>query len=280
MPRGRMRVPHCVGEYEAGDTSCDGQPDGATRADQAVCAWRDRCSAFQQYLISVDGDVEDHVEIRKELDPDGDERFYGVPLEGYAKFLKLCDTEIRRWKVSRGHPQRSPKHFARNYRAPAKWLQKKARKALDARQAARRNEAMKLVEHFKEQLLDELPGYNFAGKRAIIRPGHLYMVDRRRSSKYLACYCRTGDGRDVPIALLIPRPATLTLDLALPVPITGYGAFGVDFVRRLDAQDHPGKSRFKSVVKRADKERIAMAAEVIGRLHERGELLLPSPPAR
>lgn len=41
--------PPCVGEHEANNTVCNGDPQGQTVIDKIPCAWRDRCVGLQAY---------------------------------------------------------------------------------------------------------------------------------------------------------------------------------------------------------------------------------------
>ena len=57
----KKTVPTCLGHYDEGDTVCDGDPEGVTADERALCAWRVRCGGFKSHLAATGEDVEKYL---------------------------------------------------------------------------------------------------------------------------------------------------------------------------------------------------------------------------
>lgn len=294
--RQNERAPLCVGDYEAGDSVCDGNPGDA--ADNP-CGWRDRCSGLQCYLNETDRDIDELVhykvvtdKIQHEDEETGEtwttekEQEYAFANGPWKKFETLCDKQAERYGIVEGtptkdpvgdpppKPEKKPQPDKRKFLKPSKKAQKAAKKALTKRAQERREQLAVVFQHFVRHLATELngTGYGFVGSKQALGRGSLYVVNRLEKSGYMSVYCNNPTGRDAALVSAKFKPRDLTLDLMLPIQVDDVANQGRKNLK-LEPLEEGGL--FRSVAMGLDKEGVALAAETIAALVASGKICLP-----
>lgn len=291
-------APLCVGDYEAGDGECDGDPEAEASAIQAPCGWRDRCSALQCYLNETDKAVTDFVdhkfkkttsevydEVTGEYTEKTTESEYAVPKGSRDKFVELCEKQAKRYGVKDGTPTKDPvgdpkpkvkkpkTEDRRKNLKPTRRARQAARRALTKRAGERHKMLWLLYEYFLLKLTEELEGsgYEFVKSKEAITRGKLYLVDRLSSSGYISVYSKNTLGRDPALVLAKFKPRDLKLNIALPAPLS---AFSAASIKRLRIQESRG-GLFQVVANGLGKAELAEVAEIIAGLVQSGKITLP-----
>jgi hypothetical protein len=268
MVRKSSLLPNCIGHYKPSDLVCNGDPDGQDEFQKRFCLWRDRCSAFKEYLRDHKKPVENYVTFVPVV---GQDDFVVIPKGGKSNFISRCDRYIQLYKIVNGirkkHKKRK-KYVKRDRRSAVKKYRENAklrRSILDA-----------LFEHFKTHLIESMENYHFTPPRGVIRPGRFYVIDNRKPSKYLSIYCKTTGMLGVPIALVRYKPRTVSLDIELPFRVEDYDCFGNETMKKI----HPipiKSGKFNSLCAKMDKETSAILAQCIAKMIKKGKIKLPPP---
>jgi len=270
---------HCIGEYENGDSTCDGG-DG-----EAPCSWKERCAAFQLHLTKTGQQASRYVKYGAKK-TDGDTHYYAEPKTSLEEFARFCDGLIgketktqapvveeeeekkRKTRSDKyGHDKRRDGPSARAKRAAAASLKRRAKE--------RREALYKLFDGFKNQLVEELDGPEFAPAGLPVSHGFLYISDRTSSSNYLSVYCRTMNGWDAPLIMLTFRTSQLKFLAQLPVtPDVLATAMSKKDFKKLKPKD-TDEGRFRSAIENVGKAELSLLAEVIAKLVNGGKIELP-----
>lgn len=187
--------PPCVGTYERGHTSCDGNPKGVDPSDRAACAWRDRCGGLMAYMADRQMAVSDYLDKR---DP-------GQESDG--AFSEHCKEWASIYEIAEGLPkEKKPARLSVGQRGTSSKSWQAAR--VFANQA---------VDEFIEKVLDEF-GSRRSASGGIPVVGQFVITDRRGNSRYVAIYCIARSGRQVP--LLTARPKAIQGGVEVRLPVT------------------------------------------------------------
>lgn len=277
MSKKQLLLPHCVGNYELGDLTCDGDPDAKNSEDRGPCGWRNRCSGLVCYMQETGKSVGAFVKYVVMDDVE-----HATPIGQRAKFETLCDEQIKRYGIREGRFSKDPvgdpppKVDGRKKLRPTKRAIKAASKALTRRAQQRRGELWKLVEHFQTCLAQDLvrnkSPYQFSPPRHVVSHGRLYLVDRVESSAYVSLYVKNQAGRDVPLALLKFKTSNLTIDVELPVEA---GSLSKSTRKELGVMPL-SDGRFKSISKGLGKYGLSLVSELIANLVKSGKVKLPT----
>jgi hypothetical protein len=268
MVRESSLVPGCIGRYKPSDLICNGDPDGADDFQKRCCLWRDRCSAFKEYLRDHKKVIEDYITF---VPVTGKDDYVAFPRGGKANFIKRCDKYIQSYKIVKGirkKRRKRKKYIKKDRRSAVKKYRENAR--------VRKNILDALFEHFKTHLIENLENYYFTPPRGVIKPGRMYVIDNRKPSKYVSIYCKTTGMLGVPIALVRYKPRTMSLDVELPFKVEDYDCFGIDILKKI----HPimiKSGRLHSLCSKLDKESLAILAQCIAKMIKKGKIRLPPP---
>jgi len=281
-------MPPCVGQYERGDETCDGEPEHEDPDQSEPCLWRNHCAAFQIYLRESKKTTDDLVEIQL-CEVDGVEDHYAIAKQDATEFMKELDKVIRRWGIRGGLSKRDPskvtprKHMIRsakgrrkNKRLPRDCSQSAATEALVALSIRNRLDCYKIFEHFRAALLEQIPYKYPKGSQALL-PGRLYTSDRRKKSKYMSIYVRTSSGRDQPLALVLFKPRTGLVDVLTPLRATEWKGVSQAELKQLHLAPHVD-GFFTSRASDHDKDGARFVAQVYGRMIREGRLNWLPPP--
>lgn len=261
-------VPNCIGSYESGSVICNGNPQGNTTYDRRACLWRDKCSAFKEYLHDRKKSFEDFVDL---IPMEGEDHHISIPKIGRDKFIIWCERLVIRYRIIKGIRKRlrkKKKYYKKGRRAAAKKYvenTKKKRIILDA-----------MFEHFKTHLIENLETYRFTPPRGVVRPGRFYIIDKRNISKYVSVYYKTPGKLGIPIVHIHYRPRTVTLDIELLAKVKDFDGIGNEIMRKI----HPKsirRGRYNSICSGMDKEGAALVAQSIARMIKKGKIELPPP---
>lgn len=296
MAKEHERAPLCVGDYELGDATCDGDPDDP---GDKPCGWRNRCAALQCFMKETDKPITDFVEhkvvtvehIVQDAETGEDqvataEAEFAFSKGPWKKFERLCDKQVERYGIRDGQVTRDPvgdpppktekppQPDRRKFLRPSKRAQRAAKKALSKRAGARRAALMKLFDHFAKHLADELKDtpYKFVRPDQALGWNMLYVVNRLQKSGYMSVYCYNPTGRSVALALAKFKPRDMTLDIMAPV---APGEFGKAVREKLAVQPVENGGLFKSVAMGLTREGVALAAETIAGMVRSGRIVLP-----
>jgi hypothetical protein len=230
--------------------------------------WRDRCSAFKEYLRDHKKVIEDYITF---VPVTGKDDYVAFPRGGKANFIKRCDKYIQSYKIVKGirkKRRKRKKYIKKDRRSAVKKYRENAR--------VRKNILDALFEHFKTHLIENLENYYFTPPRGVIKPGRMYVIDNRKPSKYVSIYCKTTGMLGVPIALVRYKPRTMSLDVELPFKVEDYDCFGIDVLKKI----HPimiKSGRLHSLCSKLDKESLAILAQCIAKMIKKGKIRLPPP---
>jgi hypothetical protein len=263
-------VPFCVGEYKNGDVSCDGDEDGDEFAKKP-CSWRNRCGAFREYVKRTDNGYQRHIT----LVPDSElhHAFRAMPIGGRKIFIDFCDSLAIKYNVAEGkiiHQTSVKKNV------PLKKARRAAVKRSRAKAHARKITLDALFEHFKLHFIENLVEYKFTPPKGIIKPGRLYLIDKKKSSKYVSIYCKEPGTLGQPVVLIRFKPRTMTFDIELPMDVLDYDGVGIDVMKKIHPA-HVDDGRFKTICTGMDKECVALVAQLVAKMIKRGKINLPSP---
>lgn len=261
-------IPFCMGEYDAKDNTCSGTP-GKTGEEGEPCSWREKCLAFARHLRRTKAKTETYL-IRHEdsIPPCSESK------TEYDKFIKFCDVLVT--KLQPGAIRMDPNYDKRRD-GPTKYAKRAAKKAHKKKwrqQKERLSELFSLfLKHFKNGLKDR----SFALQGKIVVPGELYISDRTEISNYVVVNCRTEEKHDMPIIRLKYKLTSLTFDVYLPVDLEYLeNNIGILSKRKLKPKPINDASRYKVVVKNADKFELGIIAEFLADVVNDNILNLPS----
>lgn len=267
----------CVGDYDEGDVTCDG--DGG---EELPCGWRDRCAAFHRHLQVTGEDIEKYVKSGAEV-VEGEQRFYAVPVDGEDVFTAFCDKLLKaeaklnkKKKRSKKAKRRDIEQHDKRRDGPVDAAKKAAKKALKRRAHKRRGELMVMFDAFKTQLMEHIDGWEFATAGQVVAPGYLFVVDRLDSSGYLSVYCKAATGWNAPLIMLRFRSASLTFDARLPVDVPVLKKRMSKSTYKKLAPTSVVDGRFKSEALRIGKVELGLLAEAIAQLVDGGTIVLPA----
>lgn len=285
----KKRMPRCVGHYDIGDTTCDGDPKGATDEDKMPCVFRDRCAALQKHCSESGHQPQDYVELRKLEDVDGEKRRFAIAKADDDVFSGQLARWAKRWGIRNGRvtlttpidpepkknnkPKKKRARDIRIRQPPSADARRKAAKAIADSAETSVQEAYQMASWFNKQL-ETHTQHAFVTRASEARPGEMFIVDRMRSSRYVAVYCRAEKQRKVAVASIYPQTRAESCQIRFPVPPESFDELPGDYKRLGIVSINDG--RFKSKTGKLDREGLAMAAEAVARLAERGTIKLPS----
>ena len=277
--------PPCVGQFEVGDPTCNGDPDGEHEEDRAVCAWRNRCAGLQLHCGNQGFSAD---EVVATLD--------------YKLLVALCEKQVETHRIAQGvaggpeaeesdgketkpadgQPEASKAKVEKKGKPKKKTERKqvspnkKSQRRVSSPKPPMKNGMLELRAHFETTLRDLFPERRIAaGNRVLVKPGQFYCLDRTRGSRFVSWYCTVTRGRDVALALIKFKPGLKCVHIALPVDAEEMRAFlSKDVLAVLDPQSHRD-GQFRSVCKRLDHEGVALVVESIKRLAEADLIALP-----
>jgi hypothetical protein len=261
-------IPPCAGTYEAGHTTCDGDPKGATEADRMVCQWRNRCAALQIYCAE------------RNVDPQG--LLVSLPRD---QLVKVTADYVVRHQIVDGKPGGKANKAAKaksnktppEPREPAKpkppILKGKHRSRKRSGIGPLTGDIAALYQCWLDAMKLSFPDRRFAtGLRVLAKAGTLYPVDRLDSTNYIAWYSLAREGRDPPVAKLVFKPRLVRVDVMLPVTVSDLERLlGQRAFKKLRPETQEWGS-FLCVCRNLDAERVQLCAEVIRRLVDVGRI--------
>lgn len=261
-------MPECVSGYDKGDETCD-----------APCGWRDLCGGFKAYL---GGRGEEASKYIREADAAGT----AVAREGDGKaLLKLMRDCVKLYDVKDGVARNPPPvptplpaggtngGGAGEGSGGGGGGSRKGRGAYKAAQT-KRDDLVTLFNHLKAQLEENLP-HRFAPPQEAPTVGQMYVRDRTNASgRYLSVYVKTSEPYDQPILLARLRPRTMTFDVELPLEPEALNAHWGKAGERRYKPRAIDDGRFRSLVKRVDRQRFSLLAEYLGQMVKQGSLRL------
>lgn len=285
--------PPCVGQFEVGDLTCNGDPDGQDEEDRIPCAWRNRCAGLQLHCLASSFSAD---EVVATLD--------------YKTLVGLCEAQVEKHSISRGipggpeegdeawpgdepperqpealeakpavkgKPKDKPKRTTRKHlRAPqTKGRRKPPRKKEDPKTKLRKS-MVELKTHFELMLGDVFPERRIAdSNKVLVKPGQFYCLDRTDGSQYVAWYCTMPKGRDAALAMIHFKPRLKRVHVEVPVAIENMQEFlGKDVFKRLKPETRV-RGQFKTICKDLDKEGIGLLVESLRRLTDADLIALP-----
>lgn len=286
---GKRRMPKCVGHYDVGDVTCDGDPKGGTDDDRMPCVFRDRCAALQQHCKAKGHQPEDYVKLKKFEDDDGDKRTYAVSKADDETFVAQLAKWAKRWGVKNGkvankkpakdvktkptRPKAKTKD-ARPRKPPTADARAAAKKVLAAQAKASLSEAYEVSAWFTK-CLQENTGRPVVERASEATAGQLFVVDRMESSRYASVYCRVGKKKRLPIACIYPHTRASTSQIRFAADAEAFnGALSAEHRSALDVVSI-NDGRFKTRTGKLDREGLAIAAEAIAALIKSGNIRLP-----
>lgn len=265
-------VPYCVGEYDPEEPTCNGKPKAKNAYRRKPCTWRNRCAAFQEYMNASGSSYEDHIDLIPDETP-GDGDYIGLPKRGRPAFIAWCDVLAGKYNIVNGVVVQK---VEKKKKAPLKRARRASVRRVREKARARKLVLDTLFEHFKIHFIENLETYRFTPPRGVVRPGRFYVVDRRRTSKYISVYCKVPGVLGTPVALIRFKPRTMTFDIELPIGTLDFDGIGAEIMKKI----HPRPiedGRFKSVCIGMDKEGVALVAQTIAKMVKRGKIELPPP---
>jgi hypothetical protein len=269
MPK-KMCVPFCVGEYEKGDVNCDGSPSG-TDLQMRCCSWRDRCVAFRKHIRETGETYEQHIELVLDEKSPGGGEYSGYPLRGRKAFMDWCDSLVKKYNIEEGTEKQT---ISPHKRIPLKRARRVAIRRFRAKARARKNVLDSIFEHFKTHFIENLEIYKFTPPRGVVKPGRFYVIDRRKTSKYISIYFKQPGVLGIPIVLLRLKPRTMTYDIELPASVSDFTSICKDTLKIIRPRP-VDNGRFKSICVGMGMEGAAIVAQTIAKLIKRGKIKLP-----
>jgi hypothetical protein len=281
----RLNLPHCVGEYEGGNKTCDGNPVSADKHDQLACWCRDRCVALQKKCIESKVEPAKKYVVPQVSKIDGS--VYAVPLMDDAEFLKLLDGWIRQYGVVNGKVSKeTPEQLIRlkgkgkkvevgkvkKHRRPCKLARKNALKSMMSAKELRHQRCLEVFEHYNKFLQEALPEHVFTKRREAIAANRVYVLDKMKTSRYMTHYYSQHGSPSLPLSLTKIKPKTGLLVIELPVRIEQLEGIGEKTLAKLKPT-RVLDGHFITSIAEVDKEKAALIAEIIGRLVKSGKML-------
>lgn len=272
--RKKKKIPYCIGDYEQSSTVCNGV-DVSNITTQSVgtmpCSWRDRCAAFKCHIAKNELDMESFITYVP-----NESSYDAIPVKGYAPFVASCESWIIRHGIVDGVVAAAKVPVDKNKRLALRKAQRVAIKKSKEKAKINKQTLNSLLEHFKQHLIESLEVYRFTLRKEILRPGRFYIVDRRKTSKYISIYCKEPNVFGAPICLIRFKPRTLTFDIELPIGISDFVGIGAKILKKI----HPvavDDGKFKTICIGMDTEGVALVAQVIARQIKSGVIPLPPP---
>lgn len=244
------RLPSCFGFHERDSEECIDLEEG--------CEYCVLCSNFTNHLKFNEMEADFYLETGYTFQ-DGE---YSHPKMGTKRFLNFC----KNLKVAKSKTKKKYKPRRRNkinsYAIAAAKQKERA--------AERREQIEELVSWFRSRLLEVSDGkFKVRERGNVIRPGEIYIVDRRQKTGYLTFKVRKAHGKDQPIVCLIPKTRTLTFNALLPIELE-------TFKKKARTEDRdrfqfqPVKSGFfRTITYGVDKRGLSYLAELVFDLSKR-----------
>jgi len=275
-------ISYCIGQYEAGDHQCDGNPAAGSSGDKTPCGWRGRCVAFTRHIAKAGKTPADYVEWDSSVDEDGKECHYAIPKKGMAHFERFCDALIKaemkkqKQQLKKGKKRGRKPTVDKRRAGPTKKAKNAAKLALAKRREERRKRLAARMEKFLGQVEEKMNGaLGFSQPGQVLAPGQMYVVDRLQTSGYVAIYCKAARGLDLPLFSIRHKLASLSYDVSLPVEMkqleSCLSASTLKKLKFVEVKD----GRFKSLSPKVGKEHLMLMAETIAELVIGGNILLP-----
>jgi hypothetical protein len=272
---------HCIGEYENGDSTCDGD----SGAGELACGWKDRCAAFLRHLTKTGQQASRYVKYGAEENGGDAMRYYAEPKTSLEEFAQFCDGLIAKEKKrkptakneepKKRKTRRDKAGYDKRRDGPSAGAKRAAKVALRRRAQERRQTLYGMFDRFKSLLVEELDGPEFAAAGMPVAHGFLYISDRSTTSNYISVYCKAKVGWDVPLIMLCFRTSQLHFWAELPVEpdMLSTAMSKKDFKRLKPEPTDDG--RFRTEIKNVGKAELSLLAEVIAKLVDGGKIELP-----
>lgn len=286
MPKLSELIPTCIGEVEPGDATCDGDTK-AKGDDREPCSWRDRCRGFQLHLaatgetpgariqlVKLSGQVKRRSGLDQTAAPVG---------MSHAQFTRFCRTALQRY-APRGRPGDSRQASAAKKAgrgtsvgarraAEPKGVPRRTASERDLIMKARRVAFRAYRDVFIQRLIAELPPIRQRARRLIL-PGDIHLKtdwERHRCTLYVR------DGlHDRGLVRIQYMPSISALNVWVG---TDKRRFASVISRRtlvkLDPQPTSARN-FPIVIRGAGDEAVSLVAESLGRLINRGIIVMPN----
>lgn len=285
MPKLSELIPTCIGDVEAGDVTCDGDPQGKTEQERAPCSWRDRCTGFQLHLRASGENASDRIKlvsltghVKRMSGLDQTAQPVGMTV---AQFTRFCRGALERYAPPRapapaGGPAPAPARARAGSVAARPHAGGQARRT--AGQRSREMKARRAYFHARRarllaRLEVELPGHIQRRAAALRLPGQLH-VDTDWERHQCTVYVRRNTGLDVGIVRMVYKPSSRAVDLFVCSSKRHIAAVVSRATLLKLAPEATVLNNFHSVVKGADDEAISLVAEAIGRLVKSGNIEL------
>lgn len=281
----RKKMPRCLGQYDKGDTVCDGDPNADDESDKLPCVFRDRCVAFKKLCKDKGHEPDKYLTWSK---VDGEEFAFSKVAD--EKFQVALDKLVVKHGIKGGRitnrkgappnkpvkkgPGKGKKPSAGKTDKPATSPSTPAKGT--GRPSQARESAGKLYGRFIKRLSEETgrPYTPVPGDRG---PGDIWLVDRMEKSNYAAVYGVGENGARVALASVYPNARTGLLQIRIAAPLAGVQeCFSAPNNKKLSPQDYDGKDgHFKTRLLGVDNEGLSIVAEGIARAIEQGIIVLP-----
>ena len=274
-------IPTCIGEVEAGDPACDGDPAAASPEAHAPCSWRERCMGFQLHLqhsgeqrserirlVTLTGQVKARSGLDETAEP------VGMKPAAFARFCRSA------WEAYGPRSPTEPRGKATpapTPPAPASVGPRAPRKGGRARRSAReRDRAMKDRRaafsarrgHLLSRLKAALPSAIRLRATRLLLPGDVHAVTEWERGR-CTVYVREAGGRDRGLVRLQHLPSTASANVMLNTDIRKLASV-VSRATLVKLDPKPTTmSNFPVIIRAVDDEAISLVAESFGRLIQR-----------
>jgi len=291
------KLPVCLRKYDRGNVECDGRPRARTEQERMPCVYRDRCVSLQRLMKIGDHKARDLLKLRKVRDPDGKRRVYAFSIEDSDDFQRWLMRGIDRYGIRNGrvtirHPEEEK---PRKPRVIKNRSEESKKKSADALVKARKHAAKALKEKATDDLdatqkllrwflsrLQRATKRPFAKDEKRAKLGHLFIVDRIDSSRYVTVYAKVLKKtkkrvieirKPVVLVVLAARSHSLQFRTTLePAKLTKCIAKSNRSKVGIEAF---AEGRFNSKTIPVGKEGASIMAEAIAKAIERGTIKLP-----
>lgn len=295
-----MKLQECFTGYEKGDSICDGDPNGPTEGDRAPCVARDRCAALKRHIAETGADISDFGKVVQVVSIEGQPARYFRAAD-WDGLVKQLDGLVKEYGPATEHGGEPAAEEAEEHRAaseeaaagddkprsrkgrmpdgrhrlkPGRKARAMARRTLMKAARERHKALLEVFRKFRASLAEQLPEYNWAGDHDAVAPGRLYVKDRLDSSGYASVYCKTLEGRDIPLASCRFKPRDLQMEVSFPFDPAQAPA---GLAKKLELKPLTD-GRFKSRTKKLDSIGLGLAVELIAKAVRDAKIDLP--PAR
>lgn len=292
------KLPLCLRKYDRGNVECDGRPRAKTERDRMACVYRDRCVSLQR-LIQIGGHkARDILKLRKVRDPDGKRRVYAFAINDGEEFQQWLTRGIDRYGIRNGRItiRHSEEEKPRKPRVIRNRSEESKQKSVQALVKARKHAAKALSEKAVEDLevtrkllqwfltrLKRETKRPFAKSEKQAKIGHLFLIDRVESSRYVTVYGKTvkvtKSKRTVevrkPIVSVVLAARSHSLIFRSTMEPERFEKSIVKSLRSKVRVEKFGEGRFRSKTIPLDKEGASIVASAIAKAINRGNIKLP-----